>query len=100
MCRLIPNDRSKGATVWEDDPDMREMNVPHWENWLQCIRSRQKPMSEIETCVRSSSVCILANLAMRSKVRLDWDENNWTVVQNTARPMLQEHYRAPWKLEV
>jgi hypothetical protein len=37
---------------------------------------------------------------MRSKVRLDWDENNWTVVQNTARPMLQEHYRAPWKLEV
>ncbi len=23
MCRLIPNDRSKGATVWEDDPEMQ-----------------------------------------------------------------------------
>ena len=79
---------------------MHRMNVPHWENWLQCIRSRQRPTSEIETCVRSSSVCILANVAMRSKLRLDWDETNWTVAQETARPMLHEKYRAPWKLDV
>jgi hypothetical protein len=58
------------------------------------------PMSEIETCVRSSAVCILANVAMRSKVRLDWDEDNWTVAQDAARPTLKEKYRAPWKLEV
>jgi predicted dehydrogenase len=100
MCRLIPNDHLKGVTVWEDDPQMREMNVPHWENWLECIRSRKMPMSEIETCVRSSSVCILANVAMRSKVRLDWDEKNWTVAQDAAREMLKAKYRAPWKLEV
>ena len=100
MCRLIPNDRSKGATVWEDDPDMQRMNVPHWENWLECLRSRQKPTSDIETCVRSSSACILANVAMRSKLRLDWDESSWTVAQQAARPMLQAKYRAPWKLEV
>jgi predicted dehydrogenase len=100
MCRLIPNDRAKGATVWEDDTGMQQMNVPHWKNWLECIKSRQKPMSEIETCVRSSAVCILANVAMRSKVRLDWDENDWTVAQDAAKPMLKAKYRAPWKLEV
>jgi predicted dehydrogenase len=100
MCRLIPNQRAKGATVWEDDPEMQQMNVPHWKNWLECIRSRQKPISEIETCVRSSSVCILANVAMRSRVRLDWDEQNWTVAQDAARQMLKARYRAPWKLEV
>ena len=33
------------------------MNVPHWKNWLACIKSREKPMSEIETCVRSSTAC-------------------------------------------
>jgi hypothetical protein len=29
MCRLIPNNRSKGANVWEDDAEMQQMNVPH-----------------------------------------------------------------------
>ena len=100
MCRLIPNNRSKGATVWEDDAEMQQMNVPHWKNWLQCIRTRQKPTSEIETCVRSSAVCILANLAMRSKTRLDWDENTWTVAQEAVKPMLKPNYRAPWELAV
>jgi len=99
-CRLIPNNRSKGVTVWEDNPEMQQMNVPHSRNWLECIRTRQKPISEIETCVRSSAVCILANVAMRSKLRLDWDESNWTVAQAAARPMLKANYRAPWKLEV
>ena len=27
------------------------MNVPHWKNWIECIRTREKPTSEIETCV-------------------------------------------------
>jgi hypothetical protein len=100
QCRLIANDRSKGSTVWEENPQMSPMNIPHWKNWLECIRTRQKPTSEIETCVRSSAVCILANVAMRSKLRLDWDENNWTVAQAAAKQMLKAKYRAPWKLEV
>ncbi len=100
MCRLIPNDRSKGDSVWENNAEMRQMNLPHWQNWIECIRTRQKPVSDIETCVRSSTVCILANVAMRSKVRLDWDERNWTVAQESARRMLETKYRAPWKLEV
>ncbi len=76
------------------------MNVPHWQNWAACIKSRQKPTSEIETCVRSSAVCQLANIAMRSKLRLDWDEKNWTVAQAAAKPYLKAKYRSPWKLEV
>ena len=57
-------------------------------------------MSEIETCVRSSAVCILANVSMRAQSRLDWDEANWTVKQEAAKPFLKAKYRAPWKLEV
>ena len=79
---------------------MQQMNVPHWQNFIECIRSRQRPTSDIETCVRSSTVCLLANLSMRYKVRLDWDENNWTVLQDTAKPFLRARYRSPWTLEV
>jgi hypothetical protein len=79
---------------------MAPTNVPHWQNWLECIQSRQAPRSEIETCVRSSTTCILANLSMRFKTRLDWDEKNWTVKQKEVVPHLKAKYRSPWKLEV
>jgi len=100
-CWIIPNDRSSlQAEAWEKDPEMGQMNVPHWKNWMACIKSREKPMSEIETCVRSSTTCILANLSMRFKTRLDWDEKKWTVAQDAVKPHLKARYRAPWKLEV
>jgi hypothetical protein len=79
---------------------MALMNVPHWQNFMDCIKSRQRPISDIETCVRSTTPCLLANLSMRFKTRLDWDEKNWTVLQKDARPYLRARYRKPWKLEV
>ena len=100
-CWLIPNKGSKVEEAkWENDNAMRDMNVPHWKNWLECIKTRQKPISEIETCVRSSTACILANLSLRHKTWLDWDEANWTVKQPQIREFLKAKYRAPWKLEV
>lgn len=101
-CWVIPNKQGDPVQTWdrESHPDMVQMNVPHWKNWLACIKSRQAPTSEIETCVRSSTTCILANLSMRFKTRLDWDEKNWTVKQDAVKPHLKAKYRAPWKLEV
>jgi len=100
-CWIIPNKDSKlRASTWENIPDMQPMNLPHWKNFAECIKTRQKPASDIETCVRSSSVCQLANVAMRAKTRLDWDEKNWTVAQEAAKPYLKTAYRSPWKLEV
>ena len=37
-----------------------EMDVPHWKNFLECVRTRQKPVSDIETCVRSTAAWMLA----------------------------------------
>jgi hypothetical protein len=98
---VIPNTGSRlsGAT-WENIPDMTPMNVPHWKNFVECIRSRQKPTSDIETCVRSSAACQLANVSMRAKTRVEWDEKNWASPQEAAKPYLRTEYRSPWKLEV
>ncbi|MGA2197069.1 MAG: Gfo/Idh/MocA family oxidoreductase [Bryobacteraceae bacterium] len=98
---LIPNQGSKlTASTWQNIPDMTPMNVPHWRNFIECIKTRQRPISDIETCVRSSSVCLLANVSMRAKTRVDWDEKNWTAQQEAAGPYLKTAYRSPWKLEV
>ena len=100
-CWVIPNEKSSlTASTWEKDPAMSEMNVPHWKNFIACIKSREKPISDIETCVRSSTVCLLANLSMRYKSWLDWDEKNWTVAQDAVKPHLKVQYRSPWKLKV
>lgn len=101
-CYVIPaSDKQKALEVkYENDAEMNQMNVPHWKNWIECIKTRNKPQSEIETCVRSSTVCLLANLALRHKKTLDWDEANWTVKQDDVKPFLKAKYRAPWKLVV
>jgi predicted dehydrogenase len=100
-CWVIPNPKSKlEPQTFEKDRAMSDMNVPHWQNWLECIKSRQKPTSEIETCVRSSTACILANLSMRHKTWLDWDDQASTVKQDSIKPFLKANYRKPWKLEV
>ena len=99
-CWLIPNPKSAvAAEEYEKNNEMSQMNVPHWENWIACIKSREKPQREIETCVRSSTACILANLSMRHKTRLDWDEKKWTVAQDHVKPALKARYRSPWKLK-
>ena len=54
-----------------------DTHVSHWKNFLECVRTRGKPISEIETCVRSTATCVLADNAMRRGMTLDWDEGNW-----------------------
>jgi predicted dehydrogenase len=76
------------------------MNMAHWANFIDCIRTRQTPTSDVETCFRSTAACQLANVAYRSKLRLDWDAAHNTVAQKEARQYLAYDYRKPWKLSV
>jgi len=96
---VYPNDKT-GTPVQEHTRAMADMNVPHWRNFLECIRSRQKPTSDIETCVRTTTTCLLSNLALRHGMTLDWDEKAFTVKQSEAKAYLKLKYRSPWKLEV
>ena len=98
VCRVTPE---KGSDL--EPFEMKRVADPHplhWTNFIECVRTRQKPNSEIETCVRSSIASILGNLSLRGKMRLDWDDQNHTVRQADARPWLHREYRSPWKLSL
>jgi len=97
---VTPVKESGVQAAEEKSPELRNMNGPHWNNFIECIKTRQKPISEIETCVRSSITALLANISMRFKMRVDWDDKNYAVLQSHARPHLKARYRTPWKLEV
>ena len=45
----------------------------HMQNWLDCIRSRQKPVADVEIGHRSVSVCHLANITRFEGRKLRWD---------------------------
>ena len=92
---------SRMAQPEEDhSKDLATMNVPHWNNFIECVHTRQKPTSDIETCVRTTTTCLLANISMRHHLWLDWDDKKFTVEQPEAKQYLKLNYRAPWKLEV
>lgn len=98
-CFLFPNKKGAEPEITKGK-EMAQMNVPHWRNFADCLRSRQKPASDIETCARSTTTCLLSNLALRHGVTLDWDDQTFTVKQRELKPFLKAKYRAPWKLEV
>ncbi|MBZ5593139.1 MAG: Gfo/Idh/MocA family oxidoreductase [Acidobacteriia bacterium] len=96
LYRVVPE---KGSDL--EPSEMRRVADPHplhWVNFLACVRSRQRPISDIETCCRSSSACILGNLSLRAQTRIDWDERNGTIRQAEARSFLRREYRRPWAL--
>ena len=75
-------------------------NMAHWANFLECVKSREKPISDIEKCQRSTTTCLLGNVALRSKLRIDFDQQKWTTKQVEARKFLAREERKPWKLVV
>jgi predicted dehydrogenase len=74
----------------------------HVANLLECMRTRKLPQSDIEFGHRSTSTCLLANIALRSKERLEWDVASQRLTKGSpaAQKLLSREYRAPWKLEV
>ena len=100
------NEKSEAAELGKT-PSMKMERVDdgllvHVGNMLDCMRTRKMPQTNIEYGHRSSSACLLANVALRSKERLEWDVANQKLLKGgpVAQKLLGREYRAPWKLTV
>jgi len=84
-------------------PDLsvnQNLTNKHIGNFLDCIRSRKTPKCDLETGHRSTSFAHLANIALATKSRLEWDPVNEKVLNNDqANELLHYKYREPWKLD-
>jgi predicted dehydrogenase len=73
----------------------------HVRNFLDCVKSRQKPISDIEIGHRSTTTCLLGNVALRSGRRIVWNAKRERIEGDNAAPRyLSREYRRPWKLNV
>ena len=68
-------------------------------NFLECCRSRGKPMMNVETAHRTTTVAHLGNLALRAGRSIEYDAATMKIVgDDRANALILPHYRAPWQL--
>jgi predicted dehydrogenase len=71
----------------------------HAANFLDCIKTRKRPICDVEIGHRSVTVCHLGNIAGRLGRKFHWDAAKEQIPDDPeANAMLTRPYRAPWKL--
>ena len=76
-----------------------EMDVAHVRNFLDCVKSRQRPAADVEEGHLSAAMCHMGNIATRLVRTLKWDAvREEFVADKEANALLSKPYRKPWSL--
>jgi len=67
------------------------------QDWLNSMRTRKRPLCEVEDGQRVSISCHLANMSLRLGRAIRWDpEKEQVIGDREAAAMCVRPYRAPW----
>lgn len=93
---------------WQPSPDEKKVidtgpSEDNWENhygnWIECIKTRERPVCDVEVGHRSATVCHLGNIAMALGRPLKWDPAAEQFVgDDEANNLVGRPMRAPWYL--
>lgn len=71
----------------------------HHRNWVDCIKTRQRPICDVEIGARSVAITQLGNLAYWTHNTLEWDPEKWRFAgEDAAQKLLDRDRREQWKL--
>jgi predicted dehydrogenase len=90
---------------WAPASEAREvkggnLEEQHVRNFLDCVKSRQRPNADVEEGHLSAVMCHLGNLSTRLGRSLTWDSTKERVTNDDeANKLLTVSYRKPWVLE-
>jgi predicted dehydrogenase len=97
-----------GGTVSSDPPEIVQEALKaagdqrqpgHLENWLDCVRSREKPAADVEIGHRATVICHLGNIARWTGRTLRWDAAKETFPgDDEANAYLERPMRKPYEL--
>jgi hypothetical protein len=73
-----------------------EQLTSHARNFLDCVRSREQPVSELESAHQVSTACHLANISLRTGRQVRWDPAAQSADDAEINQQLTRPYRAPW----
>jgi predicted dehydrogenase len=100
---LIPEPKKKSLVAYSrpvDPNDKQSDGRPaHVRNFLDCVRSRQQPVENLEVGHFVSTVAHLGNAALRTRTKIVWDADQEQAVGTPeAGAFINHRYREPWKL--
>jgi predicted dehydrogenase len=93
---------STPATILQQPLTARDFHLPsvgnnHRQNWLDCVRSRRRPVADVEIGARSAQVCQLANIGYQLRRALRWNPEREEFVDDAeANRLRSRENRAPW----
>lgn len=71
----------------------------HYANFLQCVKTRKRPICDVEVGHRSVSACHLGNISVRLGRPIRWDPEKEEILADAeAARWLSRPMRAPWHL--
>jgi len=95
--------RSEPASLLKETIGPNEIHLyrsdNHYENFIDCVRTRTEPAAPVEVGHRSASICHLGNIAMMMRRKLTWDPLAERFIgDDQANRLLARPLRAPWRL--
>ena len=95
---VIPEPKKKSIEPVKA-PAGKDARPAHVRNFLDCVKTRENPVENLEVGHYVSSIAHLGNLAFRSGAEVHWDVEQERVTNNPAADQLVAcEYRAPWVL--
>jgi len=92
---LMSEFREERTRTWKD---LRNW-VNHQRNFLDCVRSRQQPVSHPSVAHRAVTACHLAVVCHEVGHALEWDPQKEELIGSPdAEALLRHSYRKPWAL--
>ncbi|MEW6304466.1 MAG: Gfo/Idh/MocA family oxidoreductase [Verrucomicrobiota bacterium] len=81
----------------DKDFHLEPIGDSHKRNWVDCIRSRQRPVADVEIGARTAMVCQLGNIGYWVRRPLKWDpKKEEFIADNEANKLRSRVNRAPW----
>ena len=94
--------RTEPSELWDEfiGPGENQLyrSRDHYQNFLDCVKSRKQTITPIETAHRSASVGHLGVIAIQLGRKIRWDPENETIRDDPeAARLLGRAYRSPWQ---
>lgn len=90
-------DQTWCGAVSDTSGSASEQYVHHARNFIDCIKSRKTPVSDLASSHWVSTTCHLANISLKTGRKVTWDKAANNIAGDAqASEMLERHYRAPW----
>lgn len=89
------------AKVYKSLPMEADGRKAHWATFLNCVKTRKSPISDVHSHMRALNVCHLAGISARLGRHIAWDAKSEQIKGDSeANAMLSRPYRKGYEIDM